>query len=183
MDILFDFLVDDYIIEVDKNKYKFNNYGIEMIGIFQCKSNGKNFFIFEGGGDLIFVVECNFVYVMNNDKVCIVFYVKCCGCEVEGEVIEILQCVNDIFVGILEVEKLYVFFVMENCMFVNDIFIFKDKLKGGKIGDKVVVKVIEWLDKVKNLIGQVFDIFGKVGDNIIEMYVILVEFGLLYVYL
>lgn len=30
MDILSDLLADDYITEVDKNKYKLNNHGIEM---------------------------------------------------------------------------------------------------------------------------------------------------------
>ena len=30
MDILADMLTDDYITEVDKNKYKLNNHGIEM---------------------------------------------------------------------------------------------------------------------------------------------------------
>lgn len=59
MDILADMLTDDYITEVDKNKYKLNNHGIEMTGTFQRKSNGKNSFIPEGGGDPIFVAERN----------------------------------------------------------------------------------------------------------------------------
>ena len=32
MDILADLLADDYITEVEKNKYKLNNHGIEMVG-------------------------------------------------------------------------------------------------------------------------------------------------------
>lgn len=38
MDILADMLADDYITEVDKNKYKLNNHGIEMTGTFQRKA-------------------------------------------------------------------------------------------------------------------------------------------------
>ena len=182
MDILSDLLADDYITEVDKNKYKLNNHGIEMTGTFQRKSNGKNSFIPEGGGDPIFVAERNSAHAMNNDKVRIAFYAKRRGCEAEGEVIEILQRANDTFVGTLEVEKSYAFLVTENRTLANDIFIPKDKLKGGKTGDKAVVKVTEWPDKAKNPIGQVLDILGKAGNNTTEMHAIMAEFGLPYVY-
>lgn len=182
MDILADLLADDYITEVDKNKYKLNNHGVEMTGTFQRKSNGKNSFIPEGGGDPIFVAERNSAHAMNNDKVRIAFYAKRRGREAEGEVIEILERANDTFVGTLEVEKSYAFLVTENRTLANDIFIPKDKLKGGKTGDKAVVKVTEWPDKAKNPIGQVLDILGKAGDNTTEMHAILAEFGLPYVY-
>ena len=182
MDILADMLTDDYITEVDKNKYKLNNHGIEMTGTFQRKSNGKNSFIPEGGGDPIFVAERNSAHAMNNDKVKIAFFAKRKNHDAEGEVIEILERANDTFVGTLQVEKSYAFLVTENRTRANDIFIPRDKLKGGKTGDKAVVKVIEWPDKAKNPIGQVLDILGKAGDNTTEMHAILAEFGLPYVY-
>lgn len=182
MDILADMLTDDYITEVDKNKYKLNNHGIEMTGTFQRKSNGKNSFIPEGGGDPIFVAERNSAHAMNNDKVKIAFFAKRKNHDAEGEVIEILERANDTFVGTLQVEKSYAFLVTENRTLANDIFIPRDKLKGGKTGDKAVVKVIEWPDKAKNPIGQVLGILGKAGDNTTEMHAILAEFGLPYVY-
>ena len=182
MDILADMLADDYITEVDKNKYKLNNHGIEMTGTFQRKSNGKNSFIPEGGGEPIFIAERNSAHAMNNDKVKIAFFAKRKHHDAEGEVIEILERANDTFVGTLEVEKSYAFLVTENRTLANHIFIPKDKLKGGKTGDKAVVKVIEWPDKAKNPIGQVIDILGKAGDNTTEMHAILAEFGLPYVY-
>lgn len=112
-DILSDLLLDDYITEVDKSKYKLNNHGVEMVGTFQRKSNGKNSFIPEGGGDPIFVAERNSAHAMNNDKVRISFYAKRRGREAEGEVIEILERANDTFVGTLEVGSSYAFLVTE----------------------------------------------------------------------
>ena len=106
-DILSDMLLDDYITEVEKSKYKLNNHGVEMTGTFQRKSNGKNSFIPEGGGDPIFVAERNSAHAMNNDKVRISFYAKRRGCEAEGEVIEVLERANDTFVGTLEVGSSY----------------------------------------------------------------------------
>ena len=182
MDILSELSMDDYITEVDKHKYKLNNHGVEMTGTFQRKSNGKNSFIPEGGGEPIFVAERNSAHAMNNDKVRIAFYAKRRGREAEGEVIEILERANDTFVGTLEVAKSYAFLVTENRTLANDIFIPKEKLKGGKTGDKAIVKVVEWPDKAKNPIGQVIDILGRAGDNTTEMHAILAEFGLPYVY-
>ena len=180
MDILSELSMDDYITEVDKHKYKLNNHGVEMTGTFQRKSNGKNSFIPEGGGEPIFVAERNSAHAMNNDKVRIAFYAKRRGREAEGEVIEILERANDTFVGTLEVAKSYAFLVTENRTLANDIFIPKEKLKGGKTGDKAIVKVVEWPDKAKNPIGQVIDILGRAGDNTTEMHAILAEYGLPY---
>ena len=75
--------------------------------------------------------------------------------------IEILERANDTFVGTLKVEKFYAFLLTENRTLANDIFIPKDKLKGGKNGDKAVVKIVEWPEEAKNPIGQVIDILGK----------------------
>ena len=182
VDILHDLLADDYISEIEKGKFRLNSHGTEMTGTFQRKSNGKNSFIPEEGGDPIFVAERNSAHAMNNDKVKITFYAKRKNREAEGEVIEILERANDTFVGTLEVAKSYAFLVTENRTLANDIFIPKDKLKGGKTGDKAIVKVTEWPDKAKNPIGQIIDILGQAGDNTTEMHAILAEFGLPYVY-
>lgn len=182
IDILNELRDGDYITEVDKNKFRLNDHGKELTGTFQRKSNGKNSFIPDEGGDPIFIAERNSAHAMNNDKVKIVFYAKRKNHDAEGEVVEILERANDTFVGTLEVANSYAFLVTENRTLANDIFIPKEKLKGGKTGDKAVVKIVEWPDKAKNPIGQVIDILGKAGDNTTEMHAILAEFRLPYVY-
>jgi len=182
MDILYEMLSDDYISEVEKGKYKLNTRGTEMVGTFLRKSNGKNSFIPDGSEESIFVAERNSAHAMNGDRVRIAFYAKCKNREAEGEVIEILERANTNFVGTLEVSKAYAFLITENRTLANDIFIPKDKLKGGKTGDKAVVKITEWPEKAKNPIGQVIDILGVAGDNTTEMHAILAEFGLPYIY-
>ena len=182
MDIIYEMLADDYLTEVDKGKYKLNVHGTEMTGTFLRKSNGKNSFIPDGGGDAIFIAERNSIHAMNKDRVRIAFYAKRKNHEAEGEVTEILERANDNFVGTLEVSKSYAFLITENRTLANDIFIPREKLKGGKTGDKAVVKITEWPDKAKNPIGQVIDILGVAGDNTTEMHAILAEFGLPYVY-
>lgn len=173
---------DDFLIEQGKGKYKLNQRGIVLTGTFQRKSNGKNSFHPDDEGEPIFIAERNSGHAMNNDRVRIVFYARKKNSEPEGEVIEIIERANDTFVGNLEVTKSYAFLVTEDRTLANDIFIPSDKLKGGKTGDKAVVRVIEWPKKAKNPIGEVIDVLGRAGDNTTEMHAILAEFGLPYSY-
>ena len=181
-DIIAEMVEDDFLREVEKGHYKLNDHGLIMTGVFQRKSNGKNSFIPDDGGETIFIAERNSAHAMNNDKVKIALFAKRKKQNPEGEVIEIIERANDTFVGTLKVDKFYAFLLTENRTLANDIFIPKDKLKGGKNGDKAVVKVTEWPEEAKNPIGQVIDILGQAGDNTTEMHAILAEFGLPYVY-
>ena len=182
MEILYDFIEDDFIKESSKHRYKLNNRGIEMTGTFHRKKNGKNTFIPDDGGDPILIAERNSAHAMNGDKVKVSFFAKRKHHMIEAEVVEILERSNDTFVGRLSVSKQYAFLLTESSRLANDIFIPKDKLKGGKDGDKAVVKVTEWPAEFKNPIGEVIDILGPTGDNNAEMHAILAEFGLPYVY-
>jgi ribonuclease R len=182
MEILYDFIEDDFIKESSKHRYKLNNRGIEMTGTFHRKKNGKNTFIPDDGGDPIFIAERNSAHAMDGDKIKVSFFAKRKHHMIEAEVVEILERSNDTFVGTLSVSKAYAFLLTESRTLANDIFIPKDKLKGGKDGDKAVVKVTEWPEEFKNPIGEVIDILGPAGDNNAEMHAILAEFGLPYVY-
>ena len=173
---------DNFLIETEKGRYKLNDKGQILTGTFQRKSNGKNLFIPDEGGEPIFVAERNSAHAMNNDKVKISLCAKRKRHELEGQVIEILQRAKTNFVGTLKVSKNYAFLLTETNTLANDIFIPKEKLKGGKDGDKAVVKIIEWPEEAKNPFGEVVDILGKAGDNTTEMHAILAEYGLPYTY-
>ena len=182
MEILYDFIEDDFIKESSKHRYKLNNRGIEMTGTFHRKKNGNNTFLPDDGGEPILIAERNSAHAMDGDKVKVFFFPKRKHRMIEAEVVEILERSNDTFVGTLSINKSYAFLLTESRRLANDIFIPKDKLKGGKNGDKAVVKVTEWPAEFKNPIGEVIDVLGPSGDNNAEMHAILAEFGLPYVY-
>lgn len=181
-DVLDDMVEDGFLAEFGRGKYGLNQRGVEMIGIFQRKSNGKNSFLPEDGSDPVLIAERNSGHAMNNDKVRVAFYARRKNMQPEGEVIEVLERSQSTFVGTLDISDKYAFLVTESKTLANDIFIPHDKLKKGKNGEKALVKIIEWPDKAKNPIGEVIDILGKAGDNNTEMHAILAEFGLPYVY-
>lgn len=182
VDTIEEMLEDNFLIETEKGRYRINDKGQILVGVFQRKSNGKNQFIPEDGGEPIFIAERNSAHAMNNDKVKISLCAKRKHQKVEGQVIEIMEHANTTFVGILKVSKNYAFLLTESNTLANDIFIPKEKLKGGKDGDKAVVKITEWPDNAKNPFGQVIDVLGKAGDNTTEMHAILAEYGLPYTY-
>ena len=182
VDILNEMAEDDFIQVMENGHFKLNNHGIILTGKFQRKSNGKNTFVPEDGSEPIFIAERNSGHAMHGDKVKISLTAKRKGRKVEGEVIEILERAKETFVGTLKVDKHYAFLLTEDRTLANDIFIPRDMLKGGKDGDKAVVKVTKWPEDAKNPIGKVIDILGQAGDNTTEMHAILAEFGLPYVY-
>ena len=182
MDILDEMVEEDFLLLDEKGHYKLNNHGIILTGTFQRKSNGKNTFVPDEGGEPIFIAERRSAHAMHGDKVKVSLTAKRKGRKVEGEVIEIIQRAKETFVGTLRVEKNYAFLLTEDRTLANDIFVPRDMLKGGKDGDKAVVKVTKWPEDAKNPIGKVVDILGQAGDNTTEMHAILAEYGLPYVY-
>lgn len=181
-DIIREMLEDNFLIESERGRFKINDKGQVLTGTFQRKSNGKNSFIPDDGGEPIFIAERNSTHAMNNDRVKVALSARCKKKNLEGQVIEILKRANETFVGTLKVSKNYAFLLTESSTLANDIFIPKDKLKGGKDGEKAVVKITEWPEDSKNPFGQVIDVLGKAGDNTTEMHAILAEYGLPYAY-
>jgi len=182
VDILYDLCADDMITEIDKGRYRLNMLGTVAVGTFMRRSNGKNSFIPEDGGTPVFVAERNSMHAMAGDKVKVQLLAKRRGAETEAEVVEILESKERTFVGKLQVARGFAFLVTENKTLANDIFIPTNKLKGGKNGDKAIVRIVEWPDEAKNPLGEVVDILGKAGQNNTEMHAILAEFGLPYKY-
>ena len=181
-DILADMADDGVIGEVDRGRYRFNNLGTMAEGVFQRRSNGKNMFLPDDGGVAVFVAERNSLRAMDGDRVRVQLLAKRRGAESEAEVTDIIERVERSFVGKLEVAKGYAFMITEDKTLANDIFIPKDKLRGGKDGDKAVVKITGWPANAKNPLGEVVDVLGRAGSNNAEMHSILAEYGLPYKY-
>ena len=153
-----------------------------MEGTFQRKRNGRNSFVPDDGGQSILVCERNSLHALDGDRVKVTMLARRNGHTREAEVIEILERAKDTFVGELQVEKGFGFLITEDRSLATDIFIPKDKLKGGKQGDKAVVQITEWPSNSKSPIGKVIDILGRKGENNAEMHGILAEYGLPYRY-
>lgn len=183
IDIMEEMAWDDYINKVSENSYTLNTKGQVQEGKFIRKANGKNSFIPDGDEEPIFVAERNSMSALTGDRVRVSFNARRQKHIKEAQVIEILERAKDVFVGKLTVSKDIAFLNPQSGVFVHDILIPKNKLKGGKTNDKAMVKITQWPDEDhRNIVGEVIDVLGASGDNDVEMNTILAQFGLPYKY-
>ena len=173
---------DGDIIEVSPGKYKSPERNNVSTGVFVRRSNGKNSVITDTDGESIFVAERNSMHALNGDKVRVNIAARRKGSEAEAEVIEIIEKNEQTFIGTLQVDRHEAFLQTDSKFLATDIIIPRGKLRGGKTGDKAVVKITDWPDNAKSPRGEVLDILGKTGENQAEMHAILAEFGLPYKY-
>ena len=181
-DLLYDLTYDGILAEAEPGRFRLNSLGTVAVGIFQRRSNGRNAFLPEDGGEPIRVAERNSHHAMDGDKVRVQLFARRRGAEPEAEVMEVLENKKRTFVGRLQIAKDYAFLMTEDKTLSNDIFIPREHLHGGRNNDKALVRIIEWPEGAKNPLGEVIDILGKAGDNNTEMHAILAEFGLPYTY-
>lgn len=181
-DILAKLRDDEVILETSLGKYITNNRKPILEGRFERRSNGKNFFVPNDEGNIVYIPERSSLHAMNGDIVRVQLFAKRKRFELEGEVIEIIKRAEARFIGTLEVQKTFAFLVLDSRILANDIFIPFEHLKGGKTGDKVVVEIVEWPARANNPIGKVIDVLGEAGDNTAEMHAILAQYNLPYRY-
>ena len=174
---------DDFLSKKGNSAYRLNMKGQVQEGVFRRKANGKNSFIPDGQEKPIFVSERNSLFAFDGDRVRVALMARRTNHIKEAMVTDILERARDQFVGTLQVEQDFAFLVTESNVFAHDIMIPKKKLKGGKTGEKAVVRITQWPSKEsKNIIGEVVDVLGKSGENNAEMHAILAQYNLPYKY-
>ena len=179
---------DGQLIETAPGKYKTPEKSTIQEGIFVRRSNGKNSVILDGEaagdaeGEAIFVAERNSMHALNGDRVRISLAAHRNGLPPEANVIEIIEKKDQVFIGTLQVDKYFAHLTTDSKYLATDIIIPKYRLKGGKTGDKAIVRITQWREDEKNPTGTVVDILGKSGEATSEMHAILAEFGLPYRY-
>ncbi|MGM0377114.1 MAG: ribonuclease R [Bacteroidota bacterium] len=181
--ILFELSEDNYLTEVSTGRFKMLNApGTYVEGVVQMTAKGTAYIIPDEGDEDIFVAQSNLGHALNGDRVKVLQYARRKRHKPEGEVVEVLHRSRDSFVGNLEVSKDFAFLVADSRFMHHDIFIPREKLNGGKHGQKAVVRITDWPERAKNPIGKVEDILGNPGENNAEMHAILAEFNLPYKY-
>ena len=180
-DILFELWETEFLTEISRGKYKLNSRDAFIEGVI-TRRGVKTYLKPHDGGEEIFIPERKTNHAINGDTVKVFLYARRKRQALEGEVVEILKRAKDEFVGVLDVKEHTAFVVLDNKIMTNDIYIPKNKLKDGKDGQKVIVKLLEWNSTDKNPIGEIIEILGYKGENSTEMHAILAEYNLPYSY-
>lgn len=173
---------DGLLIETAPGKYKSPITSTMAEGIFIRRSNGKNSVSVEPDGQDLFVAERNSMHALNGDRVRVTIAACVRGHEPEAKVIEIIERKEQTFIGTLKVDKRMSTLRTDSKFLATDICIPRTKLRGGKSGDKAIVRITEWPDDANLPTGEVVDVLGVAGENTTEQHAILAEYGLPYRY-
>lgn len=99
------------------------------------------------------------------------------GKRLQGVVTEVLQRKRNEFIGHLEMNKNFGFFIAEMDKPMPDIFIPLANIKNAKDNDRVVVRISEWGKEGKRPVGEVISILDAENSNDTAMKEILLQNG------
>src|SRR6187402_120749 len=94
-----------------------------------------------------------------------------------GVITQVVSRKQTEFVGTLQMNKGFAFFVADGNKKMPDIFIHSSKFNAAKDRDRVVVRLLEWEDQDKRPEGEVLQILDKENENDIAMKEILLQYG------
>ena len=163
----------------ETGKFRFKTRAGYVVGKIDMTQHGYAFLQSTEMENDVFIARNQLHTALNGDTVKIhIFPQRSRSNRSEGEVVQIIERARTTFVGIIEISHNFAFLVTDDKKMPYDIFLSLDKLKGGKNGQKAIVKIIDWPKSAKNPIGEVVEVLGNPGENDVEMHSILAEFEL-----
>lgn len=168
-----------------KGKYKINPKSINddlmpqnyVTGTIDMKQGGKAYVIpEEEGREDIQIAPNNTHHALHGDTVKVMLFPQRKMHKPEGQVVEIIRRARTRFVGVIQKQERFAFMVSDSRTMPVDIFIHIDDLGGAENGEKVLVEMTDWPERMNNPVGKVIKRLGKPGDNNVEMQSILAEY-------
>ena len=168
-----------------KGKYKINPKSIDdelmpqnyVIGTIDMKQGGKAYVIpEEEGREDIQIAPNNTHHALHGDTVKVLMFPQRKMHKPEGQVVEIIRRAKTRFVGVIQKQERFAFMVSDSRTMPVDIFIHIDDLGGAENGEKVLVEMTDWPERMNNPVGRVIKRLGRPGDNNVEMQSILAEY-------
>ncbi|HEU4471253.1 MAG TPA: RNB domain-containing ribonuclease, partial [Flavisolibacter sp.] len=150
----------------------------EYKGVIEITRSGMGFVVVEGLETDILIKPNDFNTAMHGDTVRVEVSPNRSGKRMQGVVADVLERKQIEFVGRLEMNKGFAFFVVEGDKKMPDIFIPQSAFNGATDKDRVVVKIKEWeKDSKKRPVGEVVTVLNAEDGNDVAMKEILLENG------
>lgn len=147
-------------------------------GTLDITRSGMGFVTIEGMDADILIRPADFNTALHGDTVRVtVKDMKSAGRRMQGVVKEVLVRKRTEFIGRLEMNKGFAFFVAEMDKPMPDLFIPLSNLKNAKDNDRVVVKLLQWDTDGKRPVGEVVTVLDPANSNDAAMKEILLDGG------
>lgn len=175
---------DAILVSMPNYKFKWNvkqgnSPRLTAEGRVDMTRRGSAFILTNALEEDIFVPASKLNYALDGDTVLVRYrYNSRSSRRPEGEVIEVVNRKNNLFIGTIGITKKYAFVVADKENMPVDIFVQLQHIGKAKDGDKVIVKINEWhSDTVRSPKGEVLNVLGEAGTHEVEMQSILVDQG------
>ncbi|MBL4861971.1 MAG: ribonuclease R [Crocinitomicaceae bacterium] len=180
--VLEELVKSDYVKSTGHGVYQLNSTELFFEGVLQLTARGSGYVVVDDK-DMsdIFVPHDKLYQSLDGDRVRVQITRKR-KTKLEGVIISLVERERTQFVGTLKVHDNFAFLIPDNSRVGTDLFIPKEKLKGGKNGEKALAKITAWPKSADNPYGEVVEVLGSGGGNDIEMISILVNQGLDYTF-
>lgn len=100
--------------------------------------------------------------------------------RIEAKVIEVVERFKTEYVGTMQVDDKYAFFIPDSPKISTDFFVPSKHRMNVKNGQKVVAEMYNWKGRIPN--ARIIKILGDAGEHQTEMHSIMEEYGLPYVF-
>ncbi len=153
----------------DKETYK---------GIIEITRSGMGFVVVENVETDILVRPNDFGTAMHGDLVRVAVKPNRDGKRMQGAVVQVIERKQTEFIGRLQMNKGFAFFVSDGERKMQDVFIPEKNFNGATENDRVVIKVTEWEQGGgKRPVGEVVTVLSAEDTNDVAMKEILLEHG------
>ncbi len=179
---ILDRLFDEGVIEeCARGKYRLTHRHLpHHEGIACMTTSGSIYVQVDDLENDIFVNQRNAANALDGDRVEVVVMHRSRNGELEGEITRIIERSRKTYVGVAEVGAHQIFVRPDSRKMPMDIYLSKRTYPEVKDGEKVVVRITDWLSGSKSPMGELVDILGMAGNNDTEMHAILAEYELPY---
>jgi len=150
----------------------------QLKGTLEITRSGMGFVTVEGLEADIMIRPGDFNTGLHGDTVRVeVKEVKSGGRRMQGVIRDVLQRKRTEFIGYLQQNKGFAFFVADMDKPMPDIFIPQENFNGAKDRDRVVVKLLQWEGEGKRPLGEVVSVLKEEHPNDAAMKEILLDAG------
>lgn len=150
----------------------------EYKGTLEITRSGMGFVVVEGLETDILVKPNDFNTAMHGDTVRVQVDPAKSFRRMQGVVVDVLERKQIEFIGKLQMNKGFAFFVAESNKNIPDIFVPQSNFNGAEDGSRVVVRITDWeKDSKKRPVGEVLNVLNAEDTNDVAMKEILLENG------
>jgi ribonuclease R len=146
-------------------------------GVLDITRSGMGFVTVENLPEDVIVRPGNFNTALHGDTVRVKIKHEKKGRRMQGDVTEVLRRKQTEFVGRLEMNDGFGFFIAETDKPMPDIFIPKQNFNGAKDNERVVVRLLDWEKEGKRPVGEVVSVMDEEDSNDMAMKEILLQNG------